>query len=156
VSLSRIRPPSYRATACTPSCTWPPVYTSACSKSLDWRCTLSFLVHYHTKRPFHAYTPRTVSSILEVPKALFLAAAAALSLRIKTIKSRSERRRQKRRRRRRRRERTNARSFSSLYISIYILFVLCDAARARTLTNVTTLFFQRFSYENPKHVRKNS
>lgn len=100
--------PSCPWEACTLSCTGRRVYTSACSKSLAFQCTLWIhLSRYRTRRLSPSCTPRTVSTIFYgVQRALFLLLLRMLFLRMPLLPPPSLRRKKRtRRRRRKRRER---------------------------------------------------
>ena len=99
--------PSCPWEACTLSCTGRRVYTSACSKSLAFQCTLWIhLSRYRTRRLSPSCTPRTVSTIFYgVQRALFLLLFSHLLLEMLLLPPSLRRKKRTRRRRWKRRER---------------------------------------------------
>ena len=99
--------PSRLWEACTLSCTGRRVYTSACSKSLAFQCTLWIhLSRYRTRRLSPSCTPRTVLTIFYgVQRALFLLLFSHLLLEMLLLPPSLRRKKRTRRRRRKRRER---------------------------------------------------
>ena len=99
--------PSCPWEACTLSCTGRHVYTSACSKSLAFQCTLWIhLSRYRTRRLSPSCTPRTVLTIFYgVQRALFLLLFSHLLLEMLLLPPSLRRKKRTRRRRRKRRER---------------------------------------------------
>ena len=99
--------PSCPWEVCTLSCTGRRVYTSTCSKSLAFQCTLWIhLSRYRTRRLSPSCTPRTVLTIFYgVQRALFLLLFSRLLLEMLLLPPSLRRKKRTRRRRRKRRER---------------------------------------------------